>query len=284
VNHLKVTFHVSERRAAGLVGVSRSTLRYQARLPDDEPRLLVRMEVLVRKHPRYGYRRIGELLRREGFRANLKRVYRLWRREGYRVPRLQHKRRRLGSSENACHRRRPEHQNHIWAWDFIFDRDEHGRSLKWLSVLDEYTRECLTLLCARSITATDVIDELIRLMHTRGVPEHIRSDNGPEFIAKAIRSWLTQAGVGTLYVKPGAPWENGYAESFHARLRDELLNAESFTNLREAKALGERWRREYNEVRPHSSLGRLTPSEFAASVADLPVGATPLPPGQPTPS
>lgn len=284
MNHLKVTFPVSERRAARLVGVSRSTLRYQARLPDDEPRLLVRMEVFVRKHPRYGYRRIGDLLRREGFRANHKRIYRLWKKEAYRVPRAQHKKRRLGTSENACHRRRPEHKNHIWAWDFIFDRDEGGRSLKWLSIIDEYTRECPTLLCERSITAVDVIDELIRLMHTRGVPKHIRSDNGPEFIAQAIRTWLARAGVGTLYVEPGAPWENGYAESFHARLRDELLNAESFANLREAKALGERWRGEYNEERPHSSLGSLTPAEFAASLAGLPVGATPLPPGQQLPS
>jgi transposase InsO family protein len=259
-------------------------VRYEAHIPDDEPQVLVRMEALVRKHPRYGYRRIGDLLRREGFRANPKRVYRLWKREGYRVPQIQHKRRRLGSSENACHRHRPEYTNHIWALDFIFDRDEHGRSLKWLSLVDEYTRECPTLLCERSITAQDVIDELIGLMKTRGIPAHIRSDNGPEFIAQAIRTWLDKAGVGTLYVEPGAPWENGYAESFHARLRDEFLNAEVFANLREAKALGEHWRREYNHERPHSSLGSLTPSEFAAGLAALPVGATPLPPGQPLPS
>lgn len=284
MNHLQGTFTVSERRAARIVGVSRSTLRYEARLPDDEPRLLARMETLVRKHPRYGYRRIGDLLRREGFRANPKRIYRLWKREGYRVPRLQHKRRRLGASENACHRHRPEHENHIWTLDFIFDRDEHGRSLKWLSIVDEYTRVCPTLRCARSITATDVIDELIGLMKTRGVPAYVRADNGPEFIAKAIRTWLARAQVGTLYVEPGAPWENGYVEAFHARLRDEFLDAESFANLREAKALGERWRREYNHERPHSSLGYLTPSEFAAGLAALPVGATPHPPGQPVPS
>jgi len=213
VQHLQGTFTVSERRAARVVSVSRSTLRYEAKIPDDELRLLVRMEVLVRKHPRYGYRRIGDLLRREGFRANPKRVYRLWRREGYRVPRCQHKRRRLGTSENACHRRRPEHKNHIWALDFIFDRDEHGRSLKWLSVVDEYTRVCPTLLCERSITATDVIDELIRLMKTRGIPEHIRSDNGPEFIANAIRAWLAQANVGALYVEPGAPWRTATSKA-----------------------------------------------------------------------
>ena len=198
------------------------------------------------------------------------------------MPRAQHKKRRLGTSENSCHRRRPEHKNHIWTWDFIFDRDEGGRSLKWLSIIDEYTRECPTLLCERSITAVDVVDELIRLMHTRGAPKHIRSDNGPEFIAQAIRTRLARAGVGTLYAEPGAPGENG-AESFHACLRDELLNAESFVNLREAKALGERWRREYNEERPHSSLGSLAPAEFAASLAGLPVGAKSLPPGQQLP-
>jgi len=281
VNHLLRTFTVSERRAARLVGVSRSTLRYQVRIPEDEPRILARMQILVGRHPRYGYRRIGDLLRREGFRINQKRIYRLWKREGYRVPQTQHKKRRLGTSENACHRYRPQHKNHVWTWDFIFDRDEQGRSLKWLSILDEYTRECCTLRCERSLTALDVIDELIRLMHSRGIPGHVRSDNGPEFIARAIRSWLAHAGVGTLYVEPGAPWENGYAESFHARLRDELLNAESFANLREAQALGARWQREYNEERPHSSLGYLTPKEFAAGLADLPVGATPLPPDQP---
>ena len=281
MKHLQDTFSVSERRAARLVGVSRSTLRYQPRLPSDEPRLLLRMKALVQEHPRYGYRMIGELLRREGFRANHKRIYRLWKREGYRVPRRQHKKRRLGSSENACHRHRPCYMNHIWTWDFIFDRDEGGRSLKWLSVLDEYTRECLTLNPERSITAADVIDELIRLMTRRGVPAYIRSDNGPEFIAHAIRTWLARAGVGTLYVEPGAPWENGYVEAFHSRLRDELLNAESFANLREAQALAARWKKEYNEERPHSSLGYLTPSEFAATQADLPVEATLLPPDQP---
>jgi len=136
--------------------------------------------------------------------------------------------------------------------------------LKWLSLGDEYTRECPTLLCSRSITAQDVIDELIRLMKTRGMPAHIRSDNEPEFMAKAIHTWLQKAGVGTLFVESGAPWENGYAESFHARLRDEFLKAELFSNLQEAKALGEQWRWEYNHERPHSSLGSLTPSEFAA--------------------
>lgn len=280
MNHLKDTFTVSERRAARVVGMSRSTLRYSVRVPEDEPRLLERMEALVRKHPRYGYRRIANLLRREGFPANRKRIYRLWKREGYRVPQAQHKRRRLGHSENSCHRLRSEYPHHIWAWDFIFDRDEGGRSLKWLTVIDEFTRECLVLLPERHLTSLDVIDQLIRLMNRKGVPAHIRSDNGPEFIARALRTWLERADIGTLYVEPGAPWENGYAESFQARLRDELLNAESFANLREAQALARMWKREYNEERPHSSLGYLTPAEFAAGQPDLPLGATPLAPGQ----
>ena len=238
------------------------------------------MEELVRKHPRYGYRRIWDALRKEGFHVNRKRIYRLWKREGYRVPQVQHKRRRLGISENGCARFRPTHPNHIWAWDFIFDRDERGRSLKWLTVIDEFTRQCHTLRVERHLTSLDVIDELIRLMNEKGVPAHVRSDNGPEFIAKAIQAWTTRAGVGTLYVEPGAPWENGYAESFQSRLRDELLNVEIFANLREAQALARIWKREYNEERPHSSLGYLTPDQFAARQPDLPLGATPLAPGQ----
>lgn len=263
-----------------MAGQSRSTQRYLSRPPADEARLLARMKALVKKHPRYGYRRIWALLCREGFRVNRKRIYRLWRREGYRVPQVKHKRHRLGMSENSCARRRPEYPNHIWAWDFIFDRDERGRSLKWLTVIDEFTRECLTLLPERHLNSLDVIDELIRLMNRKGVPAHIRSDNGPEFIAKAVRSWLERARVGTLYVESGAPWENGYAESFHARLRDELLDVESFADLREAQALARIWKREYNEERPHSSLGYLTPAEFAARQPDLALGATPLAPGQ----
>ncbi|MHB8870471.1 MAG: DDE-type integrase/transposase/recombinase [Thermoleophilia bacterium] len=158
------------------------------------------------------------------------------------MPRQQHKRRRLGSSENAYHHHRPLHKNHIWALDFIFDRDEGGRSLKWLTVLDEYTRECPTLRCERSVTALDVIDELIRIMQVRGVPGHIRVDNGPEFIALAIRTWLAKAGIATLFVEPGAPWENGYAESFHARLRDEFLDAEIFANLPPEGRRSVQWR------------------------------------------
>jgi putative transposase len=168
-----------------------------------------------------------------------------------------------------------------WAWDFIFDRTANERSLKWLSVIDEYTRECLALEVGRGMTAEAVVDVLIELVQTRGVPRHIRSDNGPEFIAGAIRSWLACSGIGALYIEPGSPWENGYAESFHARLRDELLNAEMFGTLAEARELATEWRLDYNHRRPHSSLGYRTPVAFAASLAVAPVGAAPLPTQQP---
>ena len=280
MSRLRSEFAVSERRAYRLVGQHGQTQRYVPLVPEDEPAILERRQALVRAHPRYGYRMIWACLRREGFRVNRKRIYRLWKREGYKVPQVQHKRRRLGTSENGCARFRPCYKNHIWAWDFIFDRNERGRSLKWLTVIDEFTRECLELLPARHLTSLDVIDRLIAFMNEKGVPAYIRSDNGPEFIAKTIRAWLSRAGVSTLYVEPGAPWENGYAESFQARLRDELLNAESSANLREAQALARMWNREYNEERPHSSLGYLTPAEFAARQPDLPLGATPLAPGQ----
>jgi transposase InsO family protein len=234
---------------------------------EEEKRLVQEMLVLVGEHPRYGYRRIWALLRKAGWTVNRKRIYRLWRQEGLKVPQKQHKKRRLGHSANSCVRRKAEHKDHVWAWDFVHDRTTNGRPLKWLSIVDEYTRECVALEIGRGITADRVIDVLADLFRIRGVPKHIRSDNGPEFIAQAIRQWLAQAGVETLYVEPGSPWENGYAESFHSRLRDELTDREEFTSLAEAKHLGDAWRLEYNHRRPHSSLGYQTPAEFAAGCA-----------------
>jgi transposase InsO family protein len=219
---------------------------------------------LVKEHPRYGYRRIAAKLRQEGWEVNRKRVYRLWRREGLKVPQKKRKRRRLGKSENACSRRRAERVNHVWAWDFVFDRTPSGSPLKWLSIVDEYTRECLALKVDRSITSEDVIDTLAELFAIRGVPEHIRSDNGPEFIALAIQRWMKQVEIETLYIAPGAPWENGYAESFHSKLRDEFLAMEEFENLTAARRLTAAWKEDYNHQRPHSSLGYVTPAEFAA--------------------
>ena len=234
------------------------------------------MLALVGQHPRYGYRRIWALLRKAGWQVNRKRIYRLWRQEGLKVPQKQHKKRRLGMSANSCVRRKAEYVNHVWAWDFVHDRTTNGRPLKCLSIVDEYTRECVALEVDRSITAEKAIDVLVDLFRIRGVPRHIRSDNGPEFIAQAIRRWLTHSGVETLYVAPGSPWENGYAESFHSRLRDELTDREEFTSLAEAKHMADAWRLDYNHRRPHSSLGYQTPAEFAAGcAASVPVAALP---------
>ena len=266
---------VSERRACRTTGQSRSSQRYRPQERSGERELVGTMLERVRRHPRYGYRRIWALLRAEGFAVNRKRVHRLWKQQGLKVPVKQHKKRRLGSSDNGIIRRRASHQDHVWAWDFIHDRTEDGRVLKWLSVVDEYTRECLALEVRRSFTSGDVIDVLKDLFAIRPAPVHIRSDNGPEFIARAIRSWLESARVQTLYIEPGAPWENGYAESFHGRLRDELLDAELFGCLAEAKMLSTQWRLEYNHRRPHSSLGYRTPAAFAASLAQTPLRAAP---------
>ncbi len=183
------------------------------------------------------------------------------------MPQKKRKRRRLGSSANGCDRRQAEHKDHVWCWDFVFDRTASGSTLKWLSIVDEHTRECLALKVARGITSEDVIDTLAELFAMRGVPRHIRSDNGPEFVATAIRRWLSQVDVEALYIEPGSPWENGYAESFHSRLRDEFLAVEVFENLASARALTAAWREDYNHHRPHGSLGYQTPSQFAAACA-----------------
>jgi putative transposase len=222
---------------------------------------------LVCEHPRYGYRFITALLRQEGWQVNRKRVWRLWRQEGLQVPKKQRKKRRFGTSDGGCVRRRAERKNHVWAWDFVFDRTANGRSLKWLSLIDEHTRECLALEVNRRMTSDGVLDVLRDLFVVRGVPQHVRSDNGPEFIAQAIRRFLTGAGVETLYIEPGSPWQNGYAESFNSRLRDELLNAEIFENVAEAQSLAAEWRNAYNHRRPHSSLGYQTPAQYAAGCA-----------------
>ena len=215
-------------------------------------------------------------LRREGWHVNPKRVYRLWRKEGLKVPKKRRKKRRLGHGDNSCVRRKAEHKDHVWTWDFIHDRTTSGRPLKWLAITDEYTRECLALEVDRSITADNILDVLLNLFLTRGVPRHIRSDNGPEFIAKAIGTYLERTGVEVLYIEPGSPWQNGYAESFFSRLRDELLNCEEFANLAEARWFARRRREEHNEERPHSSLGYQTPSEFAAGCAASAPATPPL--------
>jgi len=222
VAHVRRLLAVSERRACRVLSQPRMTQRYEATHPDDEERLVARMRELAAKHPRYGYRRIWALLRRGGWSINRKRVHRLWRREGLKVSRPQKRKRSRGSSENSCSVRKAEFPNHVWTWDFIHDHTMCRGLLKLLSLVDEYTRECLALEVSSSITARDAIEVLRRQFLARGAPDCIRSDNGPEFIAKAIQGWLGSASVETLYVAPGSPWENGYAEAFHSRLRDEL--------------------------------------------------------------
>lgn len=291
MEHLREKFGASERRVCRVIGQPRATQRYESRGPtDEEKRLVQRMHELVRAHPRRGYRMIWGMLRLEGWRVNRKRVERLWRQEGLKVPGKQRKKRRLGSSACGIVRRRAERPNHVWCVDFIHDRDERGRALKWLSVVDEHTRECVALEVERSIPAEGVVETLIDLFMIRGAPSHIRSDNGPEFIAAAIRRLAELTGMENLYIAPGAPWENGYVESFHSRLRDELLNAEVFADVSEARALAASWRNEYNHRRPHSSLGYVPPAVFAATcagrardatLAGPPVGAAPLPPARP---
>ena len=279
---------LSERRACRAICQPRSSQRYGAKPRSDELRLIQRMLQLVRRRPRFGYRRIAALLRAEGFRASESRVLRLWRKEGLKVPQKKRKRRRLGVAENGCDRRRATHRNHVWTWDFVFDKTTGGSQLKWLSIVDEHTRECLALKCDRSITSEDVIDTLAELLAMHGVPQHIRSDNGSEFTAKAIRRWLGQLDVGTLYIEPASPWQNGPllrgpGESFHSRLRDEFLAVEEFESLAAARKLTAAWREDYNHYRPHGSLGYVAPSEFAARCPASAPKAASATPQQPSP-
>lgn len=280
MTHVRARLQESERRVCRVLAQPRSTQRYAAIPRDGDEALVRRMHELVRRHPRRGYRMIWGMLRQEGWRINRKRVYRLWRREGLKVPSKQHKRTRLGHSRNGIVRHRAGHKDHVWCVDFIHDRDERGRPLKWLSVVDEHTRECVALEAARSMTARGVADVLIDLFASRGVPRHIRSDNGPEFVARTIRRLAGLTGVQTLHIAPGSPWENGFAESFHSRLREELLNAEVFADVREARALAASWRHEYNHHRPHSALKYMTPAAFARTVSGPPLGAPPLAPAR----
>ena len=258
---------MSERAACRLVGQHRSTQRRRLRISEDEEALVADMRRLALSHPRYGYRRIHRLLLGEGWRTNHKRIQRLWRQEGMRVPRKRRKTRRMGNASNSSSRRCAEARNHVWSYDFVFDRTEDGRQIKILTMVDEFTRESLCIHVARSITGDELIGILASIMVERGTPRYIRSDNGPEFAAKAVRSWLSAIGTGTLFIEPGSPWQNACIESFNSRLRDELLNGEIFLGLAEARYLIERWRTDYNQVRPHSSLGYVPPSEFAASCA-----------------
>lgn len=260
MSHVCQQLSISERRACKVLGQSRSTQRLIPYVPDDEPLLVKRMIQLAEQYGRYGYRMITGLLRQEGWKVNHKRVERLWRKEGLKVPKKQPKRARLWLNDGSCVRLRPQYRNHVWSYDFMTARTADGRAFRILNIMDEYSRECLCILVDRHITTDDVIEVLSNLFITVGIPEHIRSDNGPELTAKTLREWLSDLGVRTLFIEPGSPWENGYIESFNGRLRDELLNREIFTTLWEAKVLIESWRREYNEIRPHSFLGYRPPA------------------------
>ena len=215
---------------------------------------------LASQYGRYGYRRITGLLNLDGWHVNHKRVERIWRREGLKVPQKQPKRGRLWLNDGSCVRKRPEYRSHVWAYDFVQGRTHNGKAFRILTVIDEYTRECLALKVERKLKSIDVIDSLADLFILKSVPSYIRSDNGPEFTAKALREWITRIGAKTLFIEPGSPWENGYNESFNGKLKDELLNGEIFYTLREAQILIEEWRKLYNTKRPHSSLGYRPPA------------------------
>ena len=255
-----LTLDVSERRACRALGQHRSTQRKVPRGRDDEEALTADLIELARRYGRYGYRKISALLRDGGWLVNDKRVERIWRREGLKVPQRQPKRGRLWLADGSCVRLRPEHRDHVWSYDFVEDRTHDGRKFRMLNVVDEFTHECLAIRVARKLKAEDVIDVLSDLFILRGVPGHVRSDNGPEFVARSVQAWIAAVGAKTAYIAPGSPWENGYGESFNAQLRDELLDGQVFYSLREAQIVIESWRRHYNTVRPHASLGYRPPA------------------------
>jgi putative transposase len=246
-----------------VIGQSRTTQRRVPRVKDDEEALRSEIVTLASRYGRYGYRRITVLLRRDGWQINHKRVERIWRQEGLKVPQKQPRKGGLWLNDGSCVRLRPICRSQVWSYDFVADRTHDGRAIKILTVIDEYSRECLAIVVARKIKSDDVLHCLTDLFVKHGPPEYIRSDNGPEFTAKAVRSWLGRIGVKTLFIEPGSPWENGYNESFNGKLRDELLNREIFYTLREAQVIIEGWRQEYNTFRPHSSLGYLPPAPEA---------------------
>jgi len=244
-----------------VLGQHRSTQRRIPTGPDDEERLTADIVELARQYGRYGYRKIAELLRTTaGWVVNDKRVERIWRREGLKVPAKQPKRSRLWLADGSCLRLRAERPNHVWSYDFVEDRTHEGRKYRMLNIIDEFTHECLAIRIDRKLKSVDVIDVLSDLFILRGVPERLRSDNGPEFVAKAVQDWIAAVGAKAAYIAPGSPWENGFIESFNARLRDELLDGEIFYSLAEARIVVESWRRHYNAKRPHASLGYKPPA------------------------
>lgn len=253
----------SERRICRALHITRSSVRYVPQPRDDEAALTQSVIRLASQYGRYGYRRIHALVMAEGWQVSRSRVERIWKREGLKVPKKQPRRGRLWLADGSCLRLRPQYPNHVWSWDFVMEHTHDGRVLKILVLIDEFTRRCLALHVARQIRSNDVIDLLADVMQEHGVPEHLRSDNGPEMVAKNLRRWLKAVGSKTLYIEPGSPWENGYCESFNGKFRDELLNGEIFYTLREAQVVIEQWRHHYNTVRPHSALNYRPPAPEA---------------------
>lgn len=264
---------MSERRACRVLRQPRATQRHRPRVAGDEAALRDRTVAVASEYGRYGYRRVTWVLREEGWKVNHKRIERIWKQEGLKVPQRQPKRARLWLGDGSCIRLRPERKDHVWAYDFVQVRTHEGRAVRLLTIVDEYTRECLMIRVARRLDSESVLECLASLFVYRAVPEHLRSDNGSEFTAKAVREWLGRVGVKTLFIEPGSPWENGYVESFNGKLRDELLDREIFYTLKEARVLIESWRRHYNERRPHSALGYRPPAPAARLLPD-PVSAT----------
>jgi transposase InsO family protein len=269
VEHVQQRLDVSERRACRVLKQARATQRYAPQLSDEEVQLSARVVELASQYGRYGYRRVTALLRHEGWRVNHKRVERIWRREGLKVPAKQPKRGRLWLNDGSCVRLRPAHPNHVWSYDFVQDRTDNGSAFRILSIIDEYTRECLVSRVARRLSHEEVLEELARLFWTRALPAYIRSDNGPEFTAERVRQWLSRLDVGPLFIEPGSPWENGYIESFNGKMRDELLDREIFFTLKKAQVLIEDWRVHYNTQRPHSALNYRPPAPEAIFIQPL---------------
>lgn len=260
MDHVTGKLGVSQRRACAVIKQARSTQRREPIKRDDEDALTEAIIRLASEYGRYGYRRITAMLRAEGWDVNHKRVWRIWRREGLKVPMKQPKRGRLWLNDGSCIRLRPSWKHHVWAYDFVHDRTKDGRAFRMLTVIDEYSRECLAIVTKRKLKSGDVLEALGNLFIDRGIPDHIRSDNGAEFTATAVREWLEKMEVKPTYIEPGSPWENGYNESFNGKLRDELLDRELFDTLHEAQVLIERWRVHYNTKRPHSALGYRPPA------------------------
>jgi transposase InsO family protein len=250
----------SERRTCRVIGLSRSTLQYKAAKKDDEEELRLSMIRLAKQYGRYGYRKIAELLRVEGWAVNHKKIERLWREEGLQLPERHKKRRRLYHKDSSVIRLRPHYPNHIWSVDFVHDKLSSGRPYKMLTVLDEYTREALCVAVRSKMSANDVLEALYPLILERGRPDYIRSDNGPEFIAAPLQEWLIKVGIKPIRIYPGSPWENGYNERFNGTLRQEVLNAEWFHSTRQAQTAINTWLRQYNQIRPHHALNMRPPA------------------------